>query len=219
MRQRMIKPEFFTDDRITECSVSARLLFIATWVIADDFGNLEFSPKQIKRQAFPDDLDVNVAELLNELIAHGLLIEYSQDDCKYLHVKGFQKHQTINRPSKPRCPEFDYSLAIHTTLTESSLSTHPEEKGKEKKRSRRGTPTLLTADWRPDEESLASAKAIGIDTEFELLKFRKYWTDRNEKKQSWNSTWLNWISKLKNNSPKPTTYEAPKYYDAHKQHG
>ena len=43
-RIRTIKPEFWTDEKVGECSIPARLLFIATWNIADDRGNLERKP-------------------------------------------------------------------------------------------------------------------------------------------------------------------------------
>ena len=120
-RIRTIKPEFWTDETLTECSLSARLLFIGSWNFADDNGNLEHSAKQLKMKVFPAD-DVKVTPLLNELIAHGLLIEYSVSDKKYLHIKGFLKHQVINRPSKSNIPPFDESLRTHGTLTEDSLT-------------------------------------------------------------------------------------------------
>lgn len=128
-RIRTIKPEFWTDETLTECSLNARLLFIGTWNFADDKGNLEHSAKQLKMKVFPAD-DVKVLHLLNELIAHGLLIEYSVSGKKYLHIKGFEKHQVINRPSKSQIPAFDDSLITHGTLTECSLM---EGKGMERK--------------------------------------------------------------------------------------
>jgi len=78
---------------------------------------------------FPAD-DIKVTPLLNELITHGLLIEYSVSDKKYLHIRGFLKHQVINRPSKSNIPPFNDSLRTHGTLTEDSLR---EGKGMEGK--------------------------------------------------------------------------------------
>jgi hypothetical protein len=96
-RIRTIKPDFWTDDTITECSLSARLLFIGIWNFADDAGNLDRSAKQIKARVFPVD-SIDCEPLIQELITHGLLIEYSVSDKKYLHIQGFAKHQVINRP-------------------------------------------------------------------------------------------------------------------------
>ena len=126
-RIRTIKPDFWTDETLTECSLSARLLFIGSWNFADDNGNLEHSAKQLKMKVFPAD-DVKVTPLLNDLITHGLLIEYSVNGKKYLHIKGFLKHQVINRPSKSNIPPFDESLRTPGALTEDSLT---EGKGME----------------------------------------------------------------------------------------
>jgi hypothetical protein len=126
-RIRTIKPDFWTDETITECSLSARLLFIGSWNFADDNGNLDRSYKQLKMKVFPGD-DVKIVPLVHELIAHGLLIEYSLNGNKYLHIKGFEKHQIINRPSKTQIPIFDESLMTHEPLTEDSLT---EGKGRE----------------------------------------------------------------------------------------
>lgn len=128
-RIRTIKPEFWTDDKLTDCSLSARLLFIGTWNFADDAGNLDRSAKQIKARIFPVD-NIDCEPLLRELIAQGLLIEYSVSDKKYLHIQGFKKHQVINRPSAPTCPAYDESLNSNAVLTEHSLSTHAGREGK-----------------------------------------------------------------------------------------
>lgn len=131
-RIRTIKPDFWTDEKLTECSLSARLLFIGTWNFADDNGNLDRSHKQIKARVFPLD-DINCEPLINELLTQGLLIEYSVNDKLFLHIQGFTKHQLINRPSKPTCPEYNESLKIvkHSVSTHTALIT--EGKGKERK--------------------------------------------------------------------------------------
>lgn len=127
-RIRTIKPEFWTDDSITECSLSARLLFIGTWNFADDAGNLDRSAKQIKSRVFPVD-SIDCEPLVQELIAHGLVSEYSAEGKKYLHIHGFRKHQLINRPSFPVCPPFPDSLNNTGDFTEDSLSTHAGMEG------------------------------------------------------------------------------------------
>lgn len=120
-RIRTIKPDFWTDEKLTECSLSARLLFIGTWNFADDNGNLQASAKKLKMQIFPAD-NIDCEPLLNELIAHGVLIEYSVNNENFLHIKGFKKHQVVNRPSSTKIPQ--------PLLSECSLT---EGKGKEGK--------------------------------------------------------------------------------------
>lgn len=126
-RIRTIKPEFWTDESLTECSLAARLLFIGTWNFADDNGNLEASPRQLKLKIFPAD-DIDVVPLLVELLTHGVLTEYSVSGKAYFHIKGFRTHQVINRPSPAKCPLYNDSVRTHGALTEYSLR---EGKGKE----------------------------------------------------------------------------------------
>lgn len=132
-RIRTIKPDFWTSEALSECSLSARLLFIGTWNFADDAGNLERSSKRLKMQIFPGD-NLEIEPLIQELITHGLLIEYSVSGKKYMHIPGFRDHQVINRPSKPSCPPYDDSMNTHGVLTEDSLTEGKgrERKGKEK---------------------------------------------------------------------------------------
>lgn len=84
-RIRTIKPEFWTDERVGEASVSARLLFIGALNFADDYGGLDRSSKQLKAQVFPYD-SVDCEPLVLELIRVGLFIEYEVDERKYLHI-------------------------------------------------------------------------------------------------------------------------------------
>ncbi len=112
-RIRTVKPEFWTDEKVVECSIPARLLFIGLFNFANDMGCLERSPKRLKMQIFPADV-LDCEPLIQELITHGLLTEYSVNDVCYLQIKGFLKHQKINRPSAskiPLPPEFTESKA------------------------------------------------------------------------------------------------------------
>ncbi len=112
-RIRTVKPEFWTDEKVVECSIPARLLFIGLFNFANDMGCLERSPKRLKMQIFPADA-LDCEPLIQELITHGLLTEYSVNDVCYLQIKGFLKHQKINRPSAskiPLPPEFTESKA------------------------------------------------------------------------------------------------------------
>lgn len=125
-RIRTIKPEFWIDERVGECSPTARLLFIATWNFADDNGNLERSAKQLKAQAMPYD-DVDCEALLVELIHLGLLREYVANGHMYLHISGFEKHQKIEKKSAARHP-----LPDSSPTTTQPVGSVREGKGREK---------------------------------------------------------------------------------------
>lgn len=105
-RLRTIKPEYWTDELVGQCSVAARLLFVGTWNFADDYGGLARSSKQLKAQVFPYD-NIDCEPLIQELLAVGLLIEYEVDGKKYLHIKGFKKHQKVEKPAAPRIPKYE----------------------------------------------------------------------------------------------------------------
>jgi len=102
-RIRTVKPEFWTDEKVVECSIPARLLFIGLFNFANDLGCMERSHKRIKMQVFPADV-IDCEPLIAELITHGLLTEYSVNGNEYLYIKGFAKHQKINRPSATKIP-------------------------------------------------------------------------------------------------------------------
>lgn len=121
-RLRTVKPEFWTDERVGEVSVTARLLFIATWNFADDHGGLDRSAKQLKAQAFPYD-NIDCEPLIQELLQVGLLIEYEVSGKKYLHINGFRKHQKVEKPAKPRVPLYEHSASPPRILPEPSPSS------------------------------------------------------------------------------------------------
>jgi hypothetical protein len=131
-RIRTVKPDYWTDERVGECSVSARLLFIACWNFADDHGGLDRSSKQLKAQAFPYDA-IDCEPLVQELLNAGLLVEYAVDAKKYLHIKGFRKHQKVEKPAKPRIPLYDESLNTPRVLTELSPTSSGSSLGMEGK--------------------------------------------------------------------------------------
>ncbi|MCM7841088.1 MULTISPECIES: DnaT-like ssDNA-binding domain-containing protein [Enterobacteriaceae] len=144
-RIRTVKPEFWTDEKVVECSIPARLLFIGLFNFANDLGCLERSPKRIKMQIFPAD-SIDCEPLICELITHGLLIEYSVSGSDYLCIKGFSKHQKINRPSATKIPSplaltepevkneggiSEDSVSPHGVINESSLTdTDTDTEGK-----------------------------------------------------------------------------------------
>jgi len=133
-RIRTIKPDFWTDEKLTECSLSARLFFVGLLNFSDDYGNLDRSAKQLKMKIFPAD-SIDCEPLIIELITHGLLIEYSVNEKKYLHIKGFTKHQIVNRPSKSQIPApyfSECSESAHGALIEDSerKGMEEEEEGK-----------------------------------------------------------------------------------------
>jgi hypothetical protein len=196
-RIRTIKPDFWTDEKLTECSLSARLLFIGTWNFSDDNGNLDRSSKQIKARVFPlDNLDCE--PLILELLEKELLVEYEYEDRLYLHIQGFNKHQLINRPSKPQCPLYDDSLRTHGVLI---TEGRKERKGVE------GKETLIPDDFSVSERVIEWAnKNKYYNLEKHLDSFVLKAKSKGYKYVDWDSAFMNAIrgnwAGIQNNNPR-----------------
>lgn len=111
-RIRSIKPEFWSDEQVMECSPLARLLFIGIWNFCDDGGNHPLSEKTLKALIFPGD-SIDTAEirrLLVELSSNDLLRFYESSGKLYLNVPGW-RHQKIDRPTYKH-PDFDDGVPL-----------------------------------------------------------------------------------------------------------
>ena len=92
MRSRNIKPGFYKNEDLAECSLGARLIFPGLWMMADRSGRLEYRPKRIKAELLPFD-DIPVVPLIEELATWGLVKIYEVGGQKLLWIPGFCKHQ------------------------------------------------------------------------------------------------------------------------------
>ena len=122
-RIRTIKPEFWSDEDIAKLAFEHRLLFIGLWNHADDQGLIENRPTQLRIRIFPLD-DVDVEAGINHLIKLGMLDVYECDGKEILHIRHWERHQTINRPSKPVYQWADLKKVDSTTAHEHSNMVH-----------------------------------------------------------------------------------------------
>lgn len=97
-RSRNIKPGFFTNDELAECSPHARLLFAGLWTIADKEGRLDDRPKKVKALVLPFD-NVDCDELLQQLHDRKFIQRYQVQDGAYIQITNWKKHQN------PHCKE------------------------------------------------------------------------------------------------------------------
>lgn len=91
-RSRNIKPGFFRNELLAECSPLTRLLFAGLWCLADRAGRLEDRPKRIRAEVLPYD-DGSVDEMLNELDQAGFILRYQVGGLRFIQVQNFAKHQ------------------------------------------------------------------------------------------------------------------------------
>ncbi len=102
-RIRSIKPETWSDEKFVELSPLARLLFMALWNFCDDFGRIQYSPRQIKLRCLPADC-CDVSELIGEIRREKMVELYEVDNKQYLSVCNFQKHQKVDRRNPSKLP-------------------------------------------------------------------------------------------------------------------
>lgn len=98
MRARNLKPGFFKNEALAECSPLARLLFAGLWCLADREGRLEDRPKRIRAELLPYD-DGSVEGFLAELHGAGFIVRYATAGGRFIQVVNFGKHQN------PHCKE------------------------------------------------------------------------------------------------------------------
>ena len=152
MRIRTIKPDFWRSEDIAALSIEDRLLFIGLWSYVEDNGVGRDEPQLIQCDLYPLDTFTEAS-----LRTHGGLMRLSQqglitrfegpDGRRYLQINSWDKHQKINRPSKPRFPQYN---AENCTLTEGSLSPH----------------CTLTEDSLPEQGTGNREQGTGKDTPF-----------------------------------------------------
>lgn len=94
-RIRTIKPEFFTDAKVTSMTPLARLFYVSLWCEADREGRLAWEPDTLKYRYLPAD-KCDVEKLANELTQRKLIRLYQADDKILCWIPAFAKNQVIN---------------------------------------------------------------------------------------------------------------------------
>jgi hypothetical protein len=103
-RIRQIRPEFWSDEKVTRLSFGARLLLIALWSFADDHGRGRAYPRELAGFAFPTD-EVEVEPLLTELAGSGIVHFFLVDGLPMYHLPNWRKHQKVDRLLPSRLPD------------------------------------------------------------------------------------------------------------------
>lgn len=127
-RIRSIKPELLEDAKSAKLSDGAWRLFVSGILLADDFGVLRAESRQLQGAVFwgspdaagaTDRVDLLVAELENA----ALWTVYTVADQRYAHIRGWDKHQRVDRPNlKARLPTIDEA----DSLGSGQIATGPD---------------------------------------------------------------------------------------------
>ena len=174
MRIRTIKPEFWRSEDIAALSIEDRLLFIGLWSYVDDNGVGRDEPQLIQCDLYPLDTfteaSVRTHGGLMRLSQQGLITRFEgPDGRRYLQINSWDKHQKINRPAKPRFPQYNAenctltegSLSPHCTLTEASLP----EQGTGNREQGTGKHTLLGPSHETEAAESASAETQTVSAD------------------------------------------------------
>lgn len=101
-RNRIIKPEFWADAKIGRLSLGARLLYIAMWNFADDYGIISASPRRLLGDVFENDESVQIGDVtrwLAEIEAQGMVRKYTADEKEWYEIVKWLSHQRISHKS------------------------------------------------------------------------------------------------------------------------
>lgn len=175
-RSRIIKPEFWSDEKLMKVSRDSRLLFIALWNFADDYGVLHNSTRKILGDVFPFDNSVSekmVETWKNELISSGVLVVYNN----FLIIKNWLKHQKVAHPSKPLLTDdLDH---IHEILMKHSGNTPTQvERERERERERGSVKDEAEDEEKPNYQKYKNewnelAKKTNLNTVIKLSDSRR----------------------------------------------
>ncbi|HAU5500966.1 TPA: primosomal protein [Cronobacter sakazakii] len=135
-RIRTIKPEFWTDEDLSEVSEAACLLAIGLLNYADDEGYFNANPKLVKAAVFPiREQSGSIPVLLHELSSVGYISLFSGADGKiYGLVNNFLKHQVINKAKKSIIKDLcvvPYQYGSDTGQVPPGMEGKGKEQGKE----------------------------------------------------------------------------------------
>ncbi|TFD80695.1 hypothetical protein E3T54_02840 [Cryobacterium sp. Sr8] len=154
-RIRTIKPEFWRSPATAGASPWARLLYIAMWNWADDYGVAEWTPRELLGFAFPNDEHITTAEFqrLCKEVARSFQTDfYIVGGRRYYRIPSWDDHQKTERRANARNPlpddddsTPDQAITGVEEMRGNSLSTQgktPAGKGKgtgEREQGNRGT--------------------------------------------------------------------------------
>jgi hypothetical protein len=96
-RIRSIHPGLWTDEAFVGLSAMSRLFLMGLWNECDDMGSFAWSPLGLKMKILPADA-VDAKEMLSEIQAAGIIIQYEVAGKHYGAVRNFCQYQ---RPKKP----------------------------------------------------------------------------------------------------------------------
>jgi hypothetical protein len=114
-RIRTIKPELLEDEKTASLEDDEFRLFVALLLLADDYGNFRANPMWLGNQVWwLKKPGRPAAEILEGVFQSGLVDLYEVSSQPYGHLTGWEKHQRVDKPSKPRVPGIEEADYVNT---------------------------------------------------------------------------------------------------------
>lgn len=143
MRIRTIKPEFWTNEKLSAVPAETALLAIALLNYADDEGYFNANPKLIQAALFPlRELPQTIPVMLQDLSGIGFIgVRVASDQRAYGLVTNFCDHQVINKPRDSALKSLFESCSTGESASEGALpdASGSTTGGKEGKGTEQGT--------------------------------------------------------------------------------
>lgn len=149
-RKRMLSPEIWENEDVSEMSVLARLLFIGMISNADDYGKGKANPRLLKSKVFTFDDGIttdDVKDCLKEIAVHTSTVFYQNESNVYYQLVSWSDWQTVNRPSPSKIPDFDDVSSVRQieyssstcggTFSDDSVNTHEQFNAQKKEKEKR----------------------------------------------------------------------------------
>lgn len=162
-RQRILKPTFFTNESLGDCSPLARLLFAGLWCWADREGYVEDRPKRLRAEILPYD-QADGEELVAELVAAGMIERVEVNGVHVLRIITFSKHQDPHpreTPSRFAQGAPKASLRLAKVPPRSPSPSSPSQPSSPSSNSKPGDAPLST--WEVFRDALADRLAVPRD--------------------------------------------------------
>ncbi len=102
-RARFIRPEYFTDDKVSLLSMEARLLFPCIWCQCDLRGVFEWNVKILRVVSFPHDQAMTperIVACLHELTQQRFIMPFEVDGQQWGFVRRFYVYQPCSSGEK-----------------------------------------------------------------------------------------------------------------------
>jgi hypothetical protein len=130
-RIRTIKPEFWSDYRMSRLSALDRLIYIALWSMADDAGRIEGDADTVWRfMNLREEPRSHVEEALQRLQECARVALYEIDGAAYIAVLHWKNHQRIEHPSRSQRPKPDGTYDDDGNIHEKPAKIHERSRSR-----------------------------------------------------------------------------------------